>query len=257
MPPPPRLFAYIDETGDRGARPESSPIFGMACVLVDDVGATNVQTAVTTLRQDFRVPQGVVLSWKDHAKTHERRRRASEVLGDVGGIRVIYVYARKAELRAGTYLDDPTRFYNYVAGKMYTSLLWAARSWKGPRARVWTRFGHVRGHDHRTTEAYLTGPLSRDARIPMDMEQGLRWVSADQYVESQAADLFGGFLQAALWPHGAFNYTEPSYLQRVWPLIHRVDGCANPLGIMSMPRNEILTEESWFPCANCQKKSVP
>lgn len=35
-----RLAAYIDETGDRGLRPNSSPVFGMAAVVLDDSAET-------------------------------------------------------------------------------------------------------------------------------------------------------------------------------------------------------------------------
>lgn len=250
----PEVHVYVDETGDRGSSSVSSPIFGMAAIIVDEQGARNTRDAVQTLRADFKVPVGVVMSWKDHVKTHDRRRRAADVLGAVSGLKVCYVYVVKSELRPDSYLQDHQRFYNYVAFKTYTSALWAARNWKGPSARVWTRFGHVRGHDHRTTERYIRTKAAGDARIPDQMEQGLRWVSADRYLESQAADLFGGFLKAALWPGGEFGYVEPSYLLQIWPLIRNSDQCAIPLGIMSMPRNTLIMENDWFPCAHCEQK---
>ncbi|PKW14423.1 DUF3800 domain-containing protein [Saccharopolyspora spinosa] len=248
-----RLHVYVDETGDRGAGKDSSPIFGMAAIVLDDVGVANVRSAVNLLREDFRVPDDAVMSWKRHVKTHDRRRRAAEVLAGVRGLRVCYVYAVKDELRQGTYLDDHQRFYNYVALKTYKSTLWAARSWKGVGAQVWTRFGHVRGHDHRTTDKYIRREAGRDSRVPFDMEQGLRWVSADQYAESQAADLYGGFLKAALWPGGEFGYVEPAYLLKVWPQIRNSESCAIPLGIMSMPANSLVRQNCWFPCDHCTK----
>lgn len=248
------MWAYVDETGDRGAVAGSSPIFGMAAVLVTDAGAVDLRKAVVQLRADFGVPAGKVLSWKDHVKTHDRRRRASEVLSKVTELKVCYVYAIKSELDPASYVSDVPRFYNYVAFTMYKSISWAARNWQGPNAQLWTRFGHVRGHDHTVTDAYIRSEVARDSRIPFHMEQGLRWVSADQYLESQAADLFGGFLKAATWPDGAFGYTEPSYLQRVWHKIRNSEGCAIPLGIMSMPRNDLVCAIPGFPCGACPKK---
>lgn len=251
---PPKIHVYVDETGDRGSSPTSSPIFGMAAIVVDELGAVAIRQAVEQLRSDFKVPATKVMSWKEHVKTHDRRRRAAEVLATVDGLKVCYVYSLKAELRAGSYRDDPQRFYNFVAFKTYKNTLWTARNWKGGGAQVWTRFGHVRNHDHRTTEEYIRTQAGRDPKVPFEMEQGLRWVSADKYLESQAADLFGGFLKAALWPDGDFGYVEPSYLLTVWHKIRNSESCAIPLGLMSMPDSALVTKNSWFPCRQCLKK---
>lgn len=254
MPSQRRVWAYIDETGDRGSSSGSSPIFGMAAVIVTEAGAVELRKAVAQLRSDFGVPSRKVLSWKDHVKTHDRRRRAAELLCKVDELKVCYVYAIKSELDPASYITDVARFYNYIAFTMYKSITWAARNWQGKNAQLWTRFGHVRHHDHTTTEAYIRAQVAADQRIPFHMEQGLRWVSADQYLESQAADLFGGFLKAATWPDGQFSYTEPSYLLKVWTKIRNSEQCAIPLGIMSMPQNHLTCEMSWFPCDACPKK---
>lgn len=247
------MWAYIDETGDRGKGPNSSPIFGMAAVIVDDVSAPLLRAAVDQLRQDFGVPSASPMSWKEHVKTHDRRRRAVEVLGAVQNLKVCYVFADKGELAPDSYLCNPQRFYNYLAYKMYKSVVWAARSCYGADAKLWTRFGHVRGHDHSSTETYIRREASLDSRVPDHMEQGLRWVSADKYLESQAADLYGGFLRAAVWPAGEFGYVEPSYLLGVWHQLRNSEDCAVPLGIMSMPRNDIVCNKDWFPCKDCPK----
>jgi hypothetical protein len=253
-----RLHVYIDETGDRGGSPKSSPIFGMAAVLLDDAGAQAIRAAVDRLRADFTVPDGKVMSWKEHVKTHDRRRRAAHVLGALNGVRLCYVYSVKSALQAGSYVDCPQRFYNYVAYKTYKSVLWAARAWKGADVRVWTRFGHVRHHDHRSTADYIAREASADLKVPYHLEQGVRWVSADTYRESQAADLYGGFLKAALWPGGEFGYVEPTYLRAVWHQLWNSESCAIPLGIMSMPNYGLLQSEVWFPCLSCPKmKRLP
>lgn len=251
----PRVFAYVDETGDRGARATASPIFGMAAIILSEAGAVRTRAAVQQLRSEFKVPVGTTMSWKDHVKNHDRRRRAAEVLAGVEELKVCYVYAQKSRLRQDSYLTDPQRFYNYVALKMYKNILWTGRNWKGDNARVWTRFGHVRHHDHTTTQEYLRRESRRDSKVPSHLEQGLRWVSADAYLESQAADLFGGFLRAALWPSGDFGYVEPSYLLTVWPKIRNSDSCVIPLGLMSMPRNDVVTDCDWFPCRQCPGKT--
>lgn len=248
------IHAYIDETGDRGYSPSSSPIFGMAAVLADDEGVLDLRRALATLRLDFGLPPDSVLSWKAHAKSHDRRKRIAEVLGQVQGIRVCYAYTLKAALRPGSYVEHRERFYNFVAYQLYKSILWTARNWKGGNGKVWTRFSHVRHHDHTATEAYIRRQAQQDSRVPVHMEQGLRWVSAAIHAESQAADLFSGFLKAALWPGGEFNYTEPAYLVSVWHQIRNSDTCAIPLGIYPMPDASVLTTLKWFPCVSCSKR---
>lgn len=213
MPEVPRIHVYVDETGDRGQSADSSPVFGMAALLVSDEGASPLRRAIEQLRSDFGVPEGRIMSWKNDLKNHDRRRRAAEVLGSVPGIKVCYVYAAKNELHPTSYKSDPTRFYNYVAMRTYRSILWAARDWKGTAAQVWTRFGHVRRHDHTVTKKYIESQAAKDGRIPHLMEQGLTWVSADMFIESQAADIFGGFLKSATWPEKPYGYTEPANLK--------------------------------------------
>lgn len=253
MPERPRIHVYIDETGDRGSSARSSPIFGMAAILLDQEGETHIAAAVAALRRDFKVPGGRVMSWKEDARTHDRRRRAADILASAKGVRVCYVYAVKSALHKNSYLHDPTRFYNYLAYKIYKSALWAARSWKGSGVDVWVRYGHVKHHDHQPTQLYIRREAALDKRVPDHLTRGLSWVSADRYFESQAADLYAGFLKAATWPAGEYDYVEPSYLLKVWPQIVESSSCAIPLGIMAMPAYGLLTQELWFPCSHCKK----
>ncbi|MGO4256438.1 DUF3800 domain-containing protein [Marmoricola sp. RAF53] len=246
-----RFFAFVDETGDRGTAPNSSPVFGMAAVIMPEHAAPALREAVSRLRTDLAVPEDKVLSWKQYAKSHDRRRRAADVLGSVDGIHVCYVYAKKSALREGSYRDHNERFYNYVAFKTFKSIVWASRRLGATDVRI--RFGHVKHHRHGTTEAYIKAQAALDPKVPDKLVGSMHWVSADEYVESQAADLFGGFLKAAVWPGPPFGYVEPSYLLSIWDKIHSSGTCAIPLGIMSMPSSDVLTDEEWFPCDHCTK----
>lgn len=252
------LYAYIDETGDRGMSPQSSPIFGMAAVLVSQTHAPHLRQAVSLLRKDFHVPDDRPMSWKEAGKTHDRRRHAAEVLGAVDNVRVLYVYADKQQLQHAGFANDLTLFYNYVAGKMFKSILWAAQNWQGHPTPVHIRYGHVRRHDHRTTEAYLRGStFEDDPKIPTYLLAGLEWVSATQYLESQAADMYGGFLRAAVWPkrtEWGDEYTYPEFLHAVWHQIRHSEDCAIPLGIFVMPHHSAFTDSGALPCTSCPKK---
>lgn len=169
----------------------------------------------------------------------------------VSGIKICYVYAKKAALQPGSYRDDKERFYNYVARKLLESIVGACRCLGVTEVHI--RFGHVKHHDHGRTKTYLESAMAKNPRLAGGLVKSMRWVSADRYAESQAADLFGGFLKAATWPAGPFGYVEASYLLSVWHLIHNSEECAIPLGIMSMPEYAVLTSEAWFPCARCPK----
>ena len=245
-----KVFAYVDETGDRGLGHRSSPVFGMAAVLVRESDAAGLRTAVETLRSDFQVPSGKVLSWKDHVKVHDRRRRAADVLAAVPGIQVLYVYAKKSSYAPGTFVHDPTLFYNYVAFKMYKAIVWGAKHGLGA-SEVNIRFGHLRHHDHKPTRAYIEWQASLAPNVPDRVVRSMKWVNAASYSESQAADLFGGFLRAAVWPAAPYGYVEPAYLLRAWSCIRNAHSCVIPLGIFSMPNSGVLKSEPWFPCRGC------
>nr|WP_199347695.1 DUF3800 domain-containing protein [Mycobacteroides chelonae] len=250
------VYVYVDETGDRGSSAESSPVFGMAAVIVDSATAQHLQATIDQLRRDFKVPSGKVMSWKDHLGPHDRRRRAAQLLVSVPGLTVCYVWALKSALSPGSYLDDNDRFYNWVAFKTYKSSMWAARNVHGQSARVHFRFGHVRRFDHEKSRQYIEAEAAADPKVPHHLQASLRWVSADQYRESQAADLFGGFLSAAVWPKGQFQMTEPSYLHTVWPVIRKnPQQCAIPLGLFGMPDHSIITGSDWFPCKCCPRSA--
>ncbi|CEA09905.1 hypothetical protein BN1051_03283 [Arthrobacter saudimassiliensis] len=246
------LYAYVDETGDPGGSAESSPVFGMAALLVDDVGAAQVQAAVQRLRREFSIPEGTPLSWKRHVRTHEKRKYVAQQLAALIGVKVIYVYCRKSDVTRGTFVRDRGTFYNYIAGKTYKGILWAANHWDSEPAKVWTRFGQVMGFDHQaTTKPYFERALFTDRRVPAQIEQGLKWVAAHTYAESQAADLYAGFIKAATWPD-EYGNVEGQYLRTVWHQIRNSEVCAVPLGLMSVPDSTLVTANEWFPCGSCR-----
>lgn len=249
------VYVYIDETGDRGAGDTASPIFGMAAILVEQPNATRLRAAVDQLRTDFGVKDGTVMSWKKHVKTHDRRRRAAELLSAQDYLKVCYVYADKSRLIDGSYRDDPKRFYDFVAYRTFKSAVWAARNLYGSDARVHIRYGHVRHHTPEPTKKHIQHEAHFDPKVPHQMVESLQWVSADRFRESEAADLFGGFLSAAIWPQGQFDYTESAYLLTAWPRIRNSDACAIPLGIHPMPSHDVITDADWFPCDECIRHS--
>lgn len=251
----PRIRAYVDETGDRGHGPSSSPIFGMSAVLVDEKAELEARGAIDVLRADFGTPATRPLSWKEDIKTnHDRRAHAAEVLASAPGVRVIHVVASKAKLRDGSYRDHPTLFYNVVAYAALQRILWSANYWPGGSRGVEVRFGHVRNHDHTDTHRYFQIRQRIDApRTPFHLMTHLGWVSADQFEMSQAADIYAGFLKSAFWP-SQWGDVDGSHLVRTWHQIRNSEACVISLGLQAKPDSDWAKSMPWWPCPNCASR---
>lgn len=248
----PRVRSYIDETGDRGHGPRSSPIFGMSAVMVDDAAEQDARLALRQLRADFHTPPGRPLSWKDDIKTHqERRAHAASVLAGVSGLRVVHVVVSKDRLAAGSYVDDVTLMYNVVAYSLLQRILWASRNWPGGARGVDVRFGHVKAHDHTDTHRYFQIKKGQDApKTPFGLMTELAWVPATKYEMSQVADLYAGFLKAAFWP-SIWGDVDGVHLVRTWPQIRKVNGCVMTLGMQARPDSNWAKGMPWWPCPGC------
>lgn len=246
------FWAYSDETGDRGLGANASPIFGMATVLGDAQAMTELREAIGTLRTDFKVQDGTVMSWKKHLKTAERRLHAVKTLANLSRHRVVYAVSKKTELADGSFQSDEKRFYDFVSSAAYKGTLWAARNMGADEVRI--RFGRVKGVDHDHTRDYIRKANDPDSKVPTGMEKELSWVGADQHYESEAADFYAGFLKTAFWPDDYGN-TDHILLQRVWHQVRKgPNQCAVPLGMFTMPHYGVVLGADWFWCQGCPAK---
>lgn len=256
----PRLRAYVDETGDRGASPSSSPIFGMAAVLVDEPAERSARAVLGQLRSDFGTPASRPLSWKDDIKNNaDRRNRAANLLAGISGLTVVYVVVSKRRLAEGSYRDDTTLFYNTTAFETLQRVLWAAQKGRDQIHQVEVRFGHVAKHDWTDTHRYFQIKRQQSSvNPPWALMTHLSWVSATQYEMSQIADIYGGFLKEAFWPN-AWGEVDPSLLLKVWHQIRAVNGCVLTLGLMPRPANAWAWSLEWWPCKcdKCEKGRQP
>lgn len=256
----PSLYVYVDETSDRGQYREgsqTSPIFGMAAVVVEAENEAEAQCVVESLRSEFRVPDRKPMSWKEHLKLHERRVHAALKLSGITGMRVIYGVVDKRCLKPGGLDADRVAFYNYLAYRLLRKVLFAAHHWEGGPRQVIIHFGSVRGHDDTDTHRYFQIKRAQCPEIPFELLSKIDWVSADRYKLSQAADLYGGFLKAALWPSGEFKILEPRFILEVWHQIYSTEHCPSDdgprsccpacRGLMMIPRGHGFSRE-WWPC---------
>lgn len=247
------LWAYGDETGDRGLGPTASPIFGMAAILGDHDTMAGVRKVIRQLRADFNIPKGEVMSWKKYLKTHERRLHAFNQLGKIDTLTVLYAISKKSELAENSFATEDKQFYDFVAARMHTAVLWAARAQHADGVRI--RFGHVRGVDHEHCRKFIRNSNDPNPKVPTKLEKELSWVAADRHFESEAADFYAGALKAAFW-EDKYGNTDDSYLRKIWHQVRKNNlGCAVPLGLFTMPHYGVVFDSWWFACDGCPAES--
>jgi Protein of unknown function (DUF3800) len=204
------LRVYVDETGDRGISAKASPFFAFSAVLVADEDEPHLRAALNQLRTDLSVPAGKALHWNEHAKTYSSRRHITRVLQAVSGIAVVYVIVDKSAIPANAAMrTDQVVFYNYAAGLVLERALLAARDWPDGSRTAVVRFGHVRGFDHCTTQAYFVQKSRQASNVPWLLLSGsVHFDSQANWLGLQAADMYAGMLHAACRPDCFGNYEE-------------------------------------------------
>lgn len=245
----PILRAYIDETGDRGMGPNSSPFFSFACVLVADEHEAPLRATVSRLRQDLSVPSGKALHWKDHVKTFNRREYAADALARLQNVMIVYVLVEKSAIPLASGLRSQQQvFYNYAAGIILERVLLAARDFPGGARDVIMRFGHVRGFNHSTTSDYF------DIKVQAREPSWIPWhllrtpVYFDGQINSdglQAADQYAGMLSAAIRPNEFGNY-QPHHFLKIVHQIRRVNGTALAYGIKILSTKNTVQALPWW-----------
>lgn len=244
------LRAYVDETGDRGCSPTSSPYFAFACVLVADEDDAALRAVVDKLRVDFGVTGGV-LHWKDHIKKFERRQHARTMLAALD-LRVVYVLVEKAAIPPGSgMLTDTAVFYNYAAGFVVERAVLTAKEWPGGPRDVVVRFAHVAGFDHNLTHDYIDIKKAQGPGwMPWHLLSGGRIIVEGQGLRDglQAADAYAGMLHAAL-RRDPFGGYEPHHFLDVRHQLRRRPGkpTAWACGFKFLGNEATLTSLPWWP----------
>ncbi|GLZ28162.1 hypothetical protein Lesp02_03520 [Lentzea sp. NBRC 105346] len=250
----PVVRVYIDETGDRGFKPTSSPTFGFCAVLVPDEHDNDLRTVIQTLRNDFEISGERPVHWKEHLRPrfHERRRHAAKRLATVPGVQVIHVVIDKANvpLNAGM-RGDIVKTYNYALRLLFERIAFAVRDWPGGSRRAIVKVAHVKGHDHAKSLDYVTKtcPVSPSpVSVPWNLVTSNVTIEGTTAVDGlQAADLYAGMFNAAITPD-RFGNNWPEYLLAVTHQIRRgPNGKVCDYGIKILGDKKIVTDQDWWP----------
>lgn len=216
------IRAYVDETGDRGTKPASSPYFAFAAVICRDTNRQMLLDELDRLVDDMGMAAGTVLHWAQNIKYHGQRKVATQRLGALP-IRLIYVAVPKTSL--GGYLQSSTEgYYNYLARIVVERVALFTRS----RARAEkvsinakVTFGRVKGFPPSVLQDYLQKVRAWD-----DCAHWEAYLTKQVDVRGQAeerllqwADIAAGAFDSAARPDRFGNH-EPTYLTA---LASRVD----------------------------------
>jgi Protein of unknown function (DUF3800) len=105
--------AYVDETGDRGTKPSSSPYFAFAAVICRDSNRQKLVDELDQLVSDLGKPTSTTLHWAQNIKYHKQRKVATQRLGQLP-VRIIYVAVPKTAV-AGYLKSSTEGYYNFLA----------------------------------------------------------------------------------------------------------------------------------------------
>lgn len=249
----PILRVYLDETGDRGFKPTSSPLFGFCAVVVPEEHDPHLRKVIQRLRTDFEITSGAV-HWVEHLRprNHDRRRHAAKELAAVPGVRLIYCLIDKQNVPASSGMrSDIVMTYNYASRLLFERIALTAKSWPGGTRRAITKVAHVRGHDHKVSLDYINKTCPTTAStfpVPWSLVTGNIQVDGTAARDGlQAADLYAGMLNAAITPD-RFGNNSPDYFQTVAHQLRRgSNGKVLDYGIKILGDKTIVTGQDWWP----------
>jgi hypothetical protein len=210
------LYAFIDESGQRGRTAGASPYFVIAAVVVRDSNVQHATEALAKLRSSSGRQPHQALAWKK--LTPGARTLAARELGRKGFLKITSVVVCKHYLPSS---QLPSHHHRYAFA---LRLLLERVSW----------LAHEHGETFSYTISHITGYTMKmlrgyEARIREDPECSIRWecVSGPGTIgaprttqELQLADLAASGIAAAFNPHLRTGLTDRSYLIDLRPRLY-------------------------------------
>lgn len=243
------LHGWVDEMGDRGMSPKSSPVFAMAAVVIPDTHRIFLSRKIELIKDTFGIPKHIALHWSDHAKTFARRQFVAEQLAEVPGVRVNFVIFEKAAIPLeAAIVEDKVKFYNYTAGIALERILLTASEWPGDDKSVQVQFGHVKGFgQHEETRQYFWMKRQRKSLVNWDLlPQEPKFVESSTNSGVQAADQYAGMLRSAVIPDELGGYEEQHLLRISHQIRRGPSGAAWGYGFKVMARPGWIDSLPWW-----------
>lgn len=217
------IRAYVDETGDRGTRPTSSPYFAFAAVICRDSNRQLLINELDRLVHDLGKPAGTTLHWAQNIKYHQQRKVATQRLGALP-IRLIYVAVPKSSL--GGYLQRSTEgYYNFLARIVVERIaLFTRARGRDEDAALSAKvtFGRVKGFAPSVLQDYIRKVRARDDcahwEVFLTRQIDVRGQGEERLL--QWADIAAGAFDSAARADSYGNH-EPAYLLNIASRIDR------------------------------------
>lgn len=242
----PGLFrVYVDETGDRGWSPTSSPVFVLAAVVVPDELDVHLRLVRDQLCHDLGKPTATVLHWAENLRYHSHRKHAVRTLASTD-VHICYVVVDKASFGASPPggLRDHHKLYNYAMRRLLERLSWLARKHQRT-ARI--EIAHIKNFKYETLREYLELLQAMGSSIDWHRIDRLRIRTPKDRVLLQFADIAAGALSAAVCAD-KFGSIEYAYLESLASRIYRhTPGKITTYGLHCMPDDAIVTTQPWWP----------
>ncbi|WP_439947207.1 DUF3800 domain-containing protein [Streptomyces sp. BBFR109] len=250
----PKLNVYVDETGDRGLSPSSSPFFAMTALMVpaeDDwsvkIAAGGLRSLVHTSKPEATTP----LHWVDHfrRKHPERRVAAAHTLASMPSAKVVHVIVPKDSVRLFPGMADGVRFYNYTTRYLLERVAYAAQQWGGGPRHAVVRLGAVRGMDHTDTKNYLDWVRQgrvENWNVPWEhIKWPPTWTGTD-WDGVQLADIHAGLLNVALSGAPDDEACAENLLLCKHQLYRSRTGSLLGYGVKVMGGTNFVTRRAWW-----------
>lgn len=213
------LEVHIDETGDRGTKPSSSPYFFMTACAFRTSDRQLLNTAIQYLNEALKRPLDHVIHAVRHLRDHEKLIEASERLAAIKTLRIFFVIIPKDSILKDTHLRLDTGYmYNFTSHLMLERISWFASS-MGLSAQP--TFASVRRLPHKNLDNYISLLKGNETKINWDwLKLPVSVIPANERIGLQWADIAGRALLRALVPSAKPPHRiEPIYLKALAPII--------------------------------------
>lgn len=221
---------YIDESGDRGMKPESSEYFVVAAVIVKDRHDADLRADLANIRRVIRRPEGHVLHFRKMA--HATRAKVTAEIGKshADAITSVVMCKRLLSSQSGpggaSYISIPDPMYLFALKMLWERVSWFVRDdgrrdgKPGSAAKV--TFAQIKHFQIQKIIDYRERLEKKQTHMEWASFAGHPFTmkSTEEAELLQLADSVASGIAAAIEPNN-FGDVEDRYLRNVAPKLYR------------------------------------